>query len=513
MLMKNNRQINVLDNIIFEKLIPKDHLLVKIDSIIDFSFVYGKVEDRYSTLGRGSKDPVMMTKILLLEYLYKLSDVAINNRIKTDIVFRWFLGLSIYDSVPDDTTISHFRVNRLTEEHFEEFFNEIVKKCIEKDIVKTRRFMIDSTDVAANTNYPSEKKLIASAYKKVIKEIDKFNEVLAKEQLDQFEANVNLEYELNEKVNSKIHFEIAHKHIEYLYLKTYDELQTNVRYQEAFGICYDLIDKYKNNKKDKIVSIVDPDARVAHKSPGSIKRGYKDHIIVDEDSEIILASIQTPFNIGDEKTLEELIRNVEGNLELKPEEISADKVYGTTDNRAYLKDNNIISNIGFYRESKRETNYFGLEDFNISEDLNFVICPNNIKTENFKIITNKTSNKVIKKFKFKRKDCDECLLREQCLYKNKNGKTRIRSRALEVPLRYDAILNDKKRVITEEFNEAYNKRSKVERRFATLVRNHGLRRCRYLRLKGAKIHITMANIACNIVRMVNILFEPSFATP
>lgn len=52
--------------------------------------------------------------------------------------------------------------------------------------------------------------------------------------------------------------------------KTYDELQCNENYQEFFGICYDIIDQYLNRKKDKIVSVVDPDTRIAHKSPGKI---------------------------------------------------------------------------------------------------------------------------------------------------------------------------------------------------------------------------------------------------
>jgi len=105
MLGKNSGQIDVIDHMIFEKLIPKDHILVKIDKIVDFSFVYGKIKDKYSAIGRGSKDPIMMLKILLLEYLYRLSDVEVVNPIKTDVAFRWFLGLSIDDSVPDDTNI------------------------------------------------------------------------------------------------------------------------------------------------------------------------------------------------------------------------------------------------------------------------------------------------------------------------------------------------------------------------------------------------------------------------
>ena len=156
------------------------------------------------------------------------------------------------------------------------------------------------------------------------------------------------------------------------------------------------------------------------------------------DEEIILASVQTPFNIGDEKKLQELVKKVEQELDIKPEEITADKVYGTINNRAYLKD--------------------------------------------------------------------------QCLYKDKSGKVVSKGRRLDVPLRYDAVLRDMKRVESEEFEEAINKRLKVERRFATMVKNHELRRCRYIRLGRAKIHITLANMACNIVRMVNILCPPNFVT-
>ena len=86
MLKKNDGQVDLFDSVIFDRLIPKDHLLVKIDSIIDFSFVYDLVENQYSPIGRGSKDPVMMVKILLLEYLYNLSDVEVCRQIQTDIV-------------------------------------------------------------------------------------------------------------------------------------------------------------------------------------------------------------------------------------------------------------------------------------------------------------------------------------------------------------------------------------------------------------------------------------------
>jgi transposase len=53
-------------------------LLVEFDEVVDFSFVYEQLKDNYSLIGRESKDPVMMFKILILEYLYCLSDVYAN---------------------------------------------------------------------------------------------------------------------------------------------------------------------------------------------------------------------------------------------------------------------------------------------------------------------------------------------------------------------------------------------------------------------------------------------------
>jgi len=514
MLKKTKGQLDLFDYMIFEKLIPKDHLLVKIDNIIDFNFVYDMINDRYSSLGRGSKDPVMLIKIFLLEYLYNLSDVKVVKRIQTDIVFRWFLDLGLNDSVPDDTTLSHFRVNRLKEEHYEKFFNEVVLKCIEYDLIKTNRYIIDSTDVEANTNYPSEKKLARSAFNKVLKEVSKFNEALSVKLSNEIELEIDEEYEKNAKVSWRKHFEITLKYLNLLYIKTYDELQNNEKYIESFGICYDLLFQYTNKKADKIVSIVDPDARVAHKSPGNIKRGYKNHIIVDEDSEIILSSSQTPFNVGDQKKLVELVQNTEERFKLIPDEISADKVYGSTANRAFLMDNNITSNIALYKERDTKRDYFSINDYVFSKDLKTVKCPNNIKTSKFKIkYQKKPHNREVKVFEFNPKHCSECPLIEKCIYKMKNGRFASSGKKLIVNSRYDAVINDRDRVNTEAFIAAYNKRYKVERRFATMVRNHGLRRCRYVKLAGAKKHITMANIACNIVRMVKLLNNQNFIVP
>jgi IS5 family transposase len=423
------------------------------------------------------------------------------------MAFRWFLGLGIDDKVPDDTTISYFRVHRLKTNNFEDIFNEVVTQCIKLNIVSSNRFMVDSTDVAANVNYPSEKQLARRAYEKMLKEVKYFDTNLGNQLSLSFDQALKEAYDPEKDMTKKTYHMILKDNLEKLYLKTYGELGHNISYYEAFSLCYDLVDQCLNNTKDKIVSIVDTDARVAHKSRGNVKRGYKSHILVDEDSEIILSASTTPFNVNDELRLKELVEKAKDNFELKPTELSADKAYGTIENRVYLSDEDITSHIAFYKESDKDNKYYGKKDFEIDPNGEYVICPNGIKSADYTLYKDKCrKNQLYRRFKFEKKTCDICPLRSRCL-KNKDGKIYQKSKPFYIEDRYDVISKDQTRTETEAFKTAYNRRYIVERRFATMVFNHGLRRCRYIGIDGAKRHITSANIACNIVRAINILYK------
>ncbi|WP_411680014.1 hypothetical protein [Clostridium thailandense] len=61
-------------------------------------------------------------------------------------------------------------------------------------MVKNKRFIIDSTDVAVNANYPRDKKLLCNAYRKLIRELNKFNPLVAKEKLKEFENDIEHEH-------------------------------------------------------------------------------------------------------------------------------------------------------------------------------------------------------------------------------------------------------------------------------------------------------------------------------
>ena len=50
--------------------VPNDHLLRRVDAVLDLSFVREAMAAHYSAIGRPSVDPVLMIRMLLVGYLY-----------------------------------------------------------------------------------------------------------------------------------------------------------------------------------------------------------------------------------------------------------------------------------------------------------------------------------------------------------------------------------------------------------------------------------------------------------
>jgi hypothetical protein len=59
--------------------------------------------------------------------------------------------------------------------------------------------------------------------------------------------------------------------------------------------------------KDRVISTVDPDARHGHKTSARGFDGYKGHVAVDPDSEVIVAATVTAGNVGDGQAVEALL--------------------------------------------------------------------------------------------------------------------------------------------------------------------------------------------------------------
>lgn len=150
MLEKRDKQQSIY-SIIYNK-IPEDHLLKRIDRAVDFSFVNDMFENSYCKYyGRPAKEPEMMIKLLILQYLYKLSDREVIRESNLNIAYMWFLGINPEEDLPDPSLLAKFRTGRLKDVSVDQIMEEIIKQCIDNGIIKETKISIDSTHTHANT--------------------------------------------------------------------------------------------------------------------------------------------------------------------------------------------------------------------------------------------------------------------------------------------------------------------------------------------------------------------------
>ena len=83
-----------------EDLVPRDHLLRKIDRAINFDFIYEEVKDLYSATewGKPGIDPVSLFKIVLIQHLYGIRSMRQTiKEIEVNMAYRWFIGYDLFE--------------------------------------------------------------------------------------------------------------------------------------------------------------------------------------------------------------------------------------------------------------------------------------------------------------------------------------------------------------------------------------------------------------------------------
>lgn len=159
-----------------DDLVPQDHLVRTLEATIDWKFIYPLVKSLYSNFGRRSLDPVVLFKMIFINYTFGINSMRKNcEEIKVNIAYRWFLGISIYEAVPNYSTWSKNYQRRYKDsEVFDQIFNHIIKHGIDNGFIDTTTVFGDGTHRKANANSrkatDKEVEIVAKAYEKELLE-------------------------------------------------------------------------------------------------------------------------------------------------------------------------------------------------------------------------------------------------------------------------------------------------------------------------------------------------------
>jgi transposase len=257
--------------------------------------------------------------------------------------------------------------------------------------------------------------------------------------------------------------------------------------------------------KDRVISTVDPEARHGHKTAARGFDGYKGHIAVDPDSEIVTATTVTPGNASDGSVATDLIGDLLGGgddsgggastdeatdvvIPDRTATVYGDNAYGTGEIQSRLEDEGIESKCKTQKPTAR-IGFFAKDRFVVNLEDDTVTCPNGVTVT----IRRHVKGRGLAKFA---KSCDACPLRSQC---TKSAK----GRNITVGLNEAVLTRARKRQQHPEWVADYRAtRPKVERKLAHLMRRkHGGRRARVRGTEKVGADFSLLAAAINLARL------------
>jgi hypothetical protein len=246
--------------------------------------------------------------------------------------------------------------------------------------------------------------------------------------------------------------------------------------------------------KDRVISVIDPDARHGHKTAARKFDGFKGHIAVDPESEVITATVVTPGNAGDASAASELIDDLLGAEDKKGDDDEAqpkvygDNAYGTGEFQSKLEDNGIAS--GCKTQSPTATgDLFTKDHFDIDLGAGTVTCPNNVTVG----IRYGSRGAGMASFG---PACTHCPLRDRCT-------TAVGGRSISVGAHEETLARARERQKSPAWTSDYRAtRPKVERKLAHLMRRrHGGRRARVRGTTKVGADFNLLAAATNLARL------------
>ncbi|HOM43147.1 MAG TPA: IS1182 family transposase [Bacillota bacterium] len=461
-----------------EDLVPENHILMQIERAIDFSFVQDAIKHVYSTgMGRPSYPPLVLFKMLLLEYFYNLSDVRVSQECRYNLLFRRFIGLAVRDKVPDDTTLVYFR-KRLGQQQFELLFDKVVQQAKDRGLIGNDLKIIDGTVIEANICVFNGINILRQAREHIIRTIEKRNDTqsglrekyLDKERIYSMPVSEQLKEE-KEKTKQFIE-EVKGRH--------------GKPVEEKVNMLEDILGT-EEGKLPAIKSFVDTDARAGHSSKKKGFVGYKATVSFDDDSQLITSChvLSGNENEGKHEHFKELVERDEAKG-IKHQAVAGDGAYDSLANRQASHQMGMKA----YFPSKRPNRQ--LNEFIYDREKETLTC----KAGSDAISRTQQGDGYL--YIFSVEDCSNCNQKDNCPGKKNMDRARVF---------VSKDILEKLKDETEEKQSALLKRKRIEKKFGEGKKWHGLARARYWGKCKVGIQVLLTFTVINLKRIAKLAEE------
>lgn len=467
---------------IYDIVVPKDNILRQINEIVDFSFVYEELQNKYCLdNGRNAVSPIRMFKYLLLKSIFDLSDVDVVERSKYDMSFKYFLDMAPEDPVINPSSLTKFRKLRLKDVSLlDMLIGKTVEIALEKEIIQSKTIIVDATHTKSRYNQKSPIQFLQEKSKNVRKSVYKIDESMKTKFPSKTNSNdVKTEVEYCNEIISTLEKE--------------PQIATIPAVKEKLNVLKEVVEDYKEH----LSFSSDPDARVGHKTADSSFFGFKTHITMS-DERIITAAIVTTGEKSDGKFLKELVEKSK-ETGMKIETVIGDAAYSEKENIQYANQNE-LQLIAKLNPNITQGTRKKEDEFEFNKDAGMYMC----KAGHLAIRKARTGKKGINKnqkdtYMFDIEKCKVCLLRNGCYKEGAKSKTYSVTIKSTEHRGQEAFQN------SEEFKSLAKERYKIEAKNSELKHRHGYDEASSAGLIGMQIQGATAIFAVNLKRILTLI--------
>ena len=137
-------------------LVPEDHVLRRVDKVLDLSWLRDEVSDLYcEENGRPGVDPEAAVRLMLAGYFQGIvQDRKLLREAQVNLAIRWFAGYQLHEKLPDHSSLTRIR-QRWGAERFKRIFQKTVEQCIGAGLVSGETVHVDATLIRADVSWES----------------------------------------------------------------------------------------------------------------------------------------------------------------------------------------------------------------------------------------------------------------------------------------------------------------------------------------------------------------------
>ena len=460
MLERGKMDRDLVEFVVIDQLVPKEHLLRKIDAAVDFTRLYEMVEPLYcEDNGRPSIDPVVLFKMVLIQHLYGLPSLRRTaEEVSANNCYRWFLGYPLQVETPHFSTVSYNFRHRFTEETVDRVFAWILDEVAKAGYLSPKAVFIDGTHIKANANTKKQmKEQIPAAARHYAKELM---------------GEVNADREAHGK-------------------KPFDDDNdppASPRKHKDNTSKKKLARRKKQGFRTVTKSTTDPDCGLFVKGEHKRQFAYEAHTACDKNG-FVLETVVTPGNVHDSVAFDEVYDKVTENFP-QVEAVVADAAYKTPHIcKKVFGDGRVLSTA--YKRPQTMKNGHEWWKYVYDEFYDCMLCP---EYQPLKYST--TNRDGYREYKSDPNICAACPTRERCTHSKNCVKTVQR----HIWKDYEELADDAR--YTPAYAQLYKCRKEIiERVFADTKEKHAMRYTQYRGLAQVTNWVKLKFVAMNLKKL------------